>query len=129
MTEPKLPKIFLDRCLGNFQLPAALRKAGINLITHDEYYGKIAGQNIADTEWLALAGNNGWAAFTKDRKILKNKKKNWHSLTTKFNASVCLGVLIFQHLRWQEGSSLIWTTLPKPASNPARSYMPSIETP
>jgi len=75
LTEPKLPKIFLDRCLENFQLPTALRKAGIDLISHDEYYGKIAGQNIADTEWLALAGNNGWAAFTKDRKILKNKKE------------------------------------------------------
>ncbi len=71
MTEPKLPKIFLDRCLGDVELPNALRKAGIDLISHDEYYGKITGQRIPDTEWLALVGDNSWAAFTKDRSIRK----------------------------------------------------------
>ena len=68
-TLPKLPKFFIDRSLGKKKFPQALRKSGVACIILGEYFGEEDGQNIEDTEWLIIAANNGWVAFTKDKEI------------------------------------------------------------
>jgi hypothetical protein len=64
-----LPELFLDRSLGRRQVPALLRAAGLQLRTLSEEYGIPADELVADTEWLELAGRNGWIALMKDERI------------------------------------------------------------
>ncbi|HEX4868170.1 MAG TPA: hypothetical protein VFV32_11150 [Acidimicrobiales bacterium] len=64
-----LPDLFLDRSLGRHKVPNLLRDAGLRLVTLAEHYGIPADEDIADTEWLELAGRNGWAVFLKDARI------------------------------------------------------------
>lgn len=63
------PHFFVDRSLGRVRLPALLRGDGWSLITMAEHYGEQAGQGVSDTDWLALAGGNGWPILAKDEKI------------------------------------------------------------
>ncbi len=56
-----LPELFLDRSLGRSlgrrQVPALLRDVGLRLQTLAEVYGIPADETVADTEWLARAGD------------------------------------------------------------------------
>lgn len=64
-----LPELFLDRSLGRRQVPDLLRGAGIRLRTLSEVYGIPADEEVADVEWLELAGTRGWAVLMKDERI------------------------------------------------------------
>lgn len=64
-----LPELFLDRSLGRRQVPELLRAAGLRLYTLAEVYGVPADESIADTEWLAHAGQQGWVVLMKDDRI------------------------------------------------------------
>ncbi len=67
-----LPDLFLDRSLGRVKVPMLLRAAGLRLVTLAEHYGVPADQDVADEEWLELAGSLGWVAFMKDTRIRHN---------------------------------------------------------
>jgi PIN like domain len=67
-----LPDLFLDRSLGRIKVPRLLREAGLRLITLAEHYGLPADEDVADEEWLELAGTSGWAVFMKDTRIRYN---------------------------------------------------------
>ncbi len=67
-----LPELFLDRSLGRIKVPRLLREAGLNLVTLAEHYGVPTDESVADEEWLALAGQQGWAVFMKDTRIRYN---------------------------------------------------------
>lgn len=67
-----LPDLFLDRSLGRVKVPTLLRDAGLRLTTLAEHYGMPADETVRDTEWLGLAGTNGWAVFMKDTRIRYN---------------------------------------------------------
>jgi len=69
--EPSL-RFFLDRGLGAFIVPTALRAAGWVLETMDERYGKQESQNISDVRWIEEATNNGDILLCKDLRIAKN---------------------------------------------------------
>ena len=64
-----LPDLFLDRSLGRLQVPRLLRSAGLRLTTLAEHYGIPADQDIADVDWLELAGRENWAVLLKDARI------------------------------------------------------------
>ena len=64
-----LPDLFLDRSLGRVKVPNALHAAGLRLKTLAEHYGVPADEKVADTEWLQLAGIEGWAVLMKDERI------------------------------------------------------------
>jgi hypothetical protein len=64
-----LPELFLDRSLGRRQVPDLLRAAGLRLRTLSEVYGIPADEDVADVDWLELAGARGWAALMKDERI------------------------------------------------------------
>jgi hypothetical protein len=63
-----LPELFLDRSLGRRQVPD-LRNAGLRLRTLAEVYGIPADETIADVDWLARAGREGWVVLMKDERI------------------------------------------------------------
>lgn len=64
-----LPALFLDRSLGRRQVPELLRAAGLRLQTLAEVYGVPADETIADVDWLARAGREGWVVLMKDERI------------------------------------------------------------
>jgi hypothetical protein len=64
-----LPDLFLDRSLGRRQVPNLLRAAGLRLQPLSEVYGIPADEDVADVEWLRLAGAHGWIVLMKDEKI------------------------------------------------------------
>ena len=64
-----LPLLFLDRSLGRRQVPDLLRAAGVQLQTLAEVYGIPADEDVADVEWLRLAGTHGWPVLMKDERI------------------------------------------------------------
>jgi len=59
---------FVDRSLGGKLVVEALRKAGANVIAHDDVFD----QNTPDVDWLATAGREGWLVLTKDSAIRRN---------------------------------------------------------
>jgi hypothetical protein len=67
-----LPDLFLDRSLGRIKVPRLLRAAGLRLITLAEHYGIPGDEDVADDEWLRLAGRRGWVVFMKDSRIRYN---------------------------------------------------------
>lgn len=66
---PQPLKYFVDRSLGQHQVTAILRLAGLNLITLAEHYGQPADQAVEDVTWLTEATRNGWVCLTKDAAI------------------------------------------------------------
>lgn len=64
-----LPDLFLDRSLGRRQVPDLLRAAGLRLQTLSEAYGIPADEDVADVDWLELAGTRGWVVLMKDERI------------------------------------------------------------
>ena len=63
------PHFFVDRSLGGVTVPRLLREADWELTTLVEHYGKPADEDVADVDWLALAGQNNWPVLMKDEKI------------------------------------------------------------
>lgn len=64
-----LPELFIDRSLGRRQFPELLRAAGLRLRTLAEVYGVPADETVDDIDWLARAGQEGWAVLMKDERI------------------------------------------------------------
>lgn len=56
-----LPELILDRSLGRHQVPTLMRAAGLRLHTLAEVYGVPADEDVADTDWLEMAGQRGVA--------------------------------------------------------------------
>ena len=63
------PEFLIDRSLGRVTVPAALRGAGVTVWTLAEIYGERRAQDTEDEEWIALAGERGWAYLSKDDRI------------------------------------------------------------
>ena len=59
------PVLFLDRSLGRHVIADALRAAGMKVQVHDDHLPN----NAPDEDWIALVGQTGWVALTKDRNI------------------------------------------------------------
>lgn len=70
-----LPHFFLDRSLGRIQVPQLLRTAGLELTTLAEHYGIPADEQVADEDWLHLAGTEGWAVLMKDDRIRRRSEE------------------------------------------------------
>lgn len=69
MSHGASPTFFIDRSLGRHVVPQGLRGAGWDVITLTEHYGFPREAAVADEEWLALAGHQGWAVLMKDERI------------------------------------------------------------
>jgi predicted nuclease of predicted toxin-antitoxin system len=58
---------FVDRSLGEIDVPQALRAAGAVVAVHSDYFA----DDAPDTHWLRVAGHQGWVVLTKDHGIRK----------------------------------------------------------
>lgn len=65
-------RFFLDRGLGAFVVPRALRAAGWTLETMDERYGADRSQIVEDTQWIEEATLAGDVLLCKDLAIATN---------------------------------------------------------
>ena len=54
---------FVDRCLGCYDVPNALRSAGLRIEVHKDHFES----RCQDDEWLRAAGQRGWVILTKDK--------------------------------------------------------------
>jgi hypothetical protein len=63
------PEFFVDRSLGQQQLPDAIQRVGYVVHTLVSVYGQRAGERIADEHWLERCGTEGWVVLTKDDAI------------------------------------------------------------
>ncbi|HWS55054.1 MAG TPA: hypothetical protein VN228_13045 [Pyrinomonadaceae bacterium] len=59
---------FVDRSLGRVIVPDALRKIGLTVEVHADYFA----HDAPDTEWLEKCGKEGWIVLAKDKAIKKN---------------------------------------------------------
>jgi hypothetical protein len=59
---------FVDRGLGRYLVPQALRDAGLVVHTMVEVFGWRE-QDVADDEWLERAAREGWIVFTADKRM------------------------------------------------------------
>jgi hypothetical protein len=56
---------FVDESLGAYQVPGALRKAGLRVEIHRDHFSP----GCADHVWLGHAGRSDWIVLTKDDRI------------------------------------------------------------
>jgi uncharacterized protein with PIN domain len=62
------PEFLVDRSLGRYTVPNALRARGLVVHTLASVFGPRE-QTIRDEEWLRTAGRAGWIVLTKDERI------------------------------------------------------------
>jgi PIN domain-containing protein len=61
-------EFFIDRSLGRYRVPQALRENGWLLRTHHEIYRE-RDEEILDVEWLELCGGEDMPVLSKDRRL------------------------------------------------------------
>lgn len=66
--EPAL-EFLVDRSLGRYLLPNALKALGHTTFTLADIYGESKAQSVEDEVWIARAGKEGWVVLTKDDAI------------------------------------------------------------
>lgn len=66
---PPPPEFFVDRSLGRYEVPEALRAAGLVVHTMADIYGEDWGQRLDDEVWLADIADAGMVALFKDDAI------------------------------------------------------------
>ena len=54
---------FVDRCLGCYDVPNALRESGLIVEVHKEHFDS----DCEDSVWIAEVGRRGWIMLTKDK--------------------------------------------------------------
>ncbi len=54
---------FVDRCLGCYDVPNALRSAGLRIEVHKDHFES----RCEDDQWLTEVGKRGWVVLTKDK--------------------------------------------------------------
>jgi hypothetical protein len=68
LSDDALPEFLADRDLGK-RVVEVLRAAGAVVHTLPEVFGEESAQLAADTEWIAAAGQYGWVALSKNKRI------------------------------------------------------------
>lgn len=67
--DPSQLTVFVDRNLGRYAVPEALRTEGLEVHTMQSVYGDDAEETVADVEWLRLCGEQEWLVVSKDDRI------------------------------------------------------------
>ena len=62
---------FIDRSLGRWALPDALRPMGIAVQVHDSHFAI----DTADVDWIQDVATRGWIILTKDQNIRRNPRE------------------------------------------------------
>jgi hypothetical protein len=71
---------FVDRTLGRYKVPNALRATGIHIEAHHEHFD----DDALDTEWIEKCAEEGWVVLGND----KNNKKNRYERALIINGGI-----------------------------------------
>jgi hypothetical protein len=66
---PPPPEFFVDRSLGRYAVPEAVRALGYAVHTLASVYGEQQGQTVEDVTWLREAGRHDWVVLLKDDRV------------------------------------------------------------
>jgi PIN like domain len=75
---------FVDRSLGRWAVPWALRDAGFDVVIHDDVFAADTDDDI----WLAEAGARGWIVLMKDDRIRYRPQERAALVTAQVQAFV-----------------------------------------
>jgi len=64
-------RFFIDRSLGDHEVPDTLRAAGWSAVSMRERYGSVTAQQLADVDWIRDATELGEVLLTADKAIAK----------------------------------------------------------
>jgi len=64
-------RFFIDRSLGDHEVPGALRAAGWHVVSMRERYGSVTAQSLADIDWIRDSTEAGEVLLTADKAIAK----------------------------------------------------------
>jgi hypothetical protein len=102
---PPEPVLFIDRDAWSRALGEALTAAGIDFVAHHQRFAPAA----PDTEWLSVAGTEGWLVLTRDQNI----RRRPNELAAVRAAGLCLFVLGQGNLSAAETASIVVDTWPR----------------
>lgn len=99
------PAFFVDRDLGRFTVPGALRAAGAHVEVHADHFN----DNEEDADWLREVGKRGWIVITKD-KAIRHRETELAALKT---AGVAAFVLTAKGLTGSQNGAVLAAALPR----------------
>lgn len=70
--EPEEPIFFLDRNLGRYDVPEAIRDRGFSVLSMADVYLEGKDQRVTDPDWIIRANLEGWIVLTKDYAIIRD---------------------------------------------------------
>ncbi|MCP3958709.1 MAG: hypothetical protein GY719_12720 [bacterium] len=86
-SKPPEPTFFVDRDLAGKQFLAILRDASIRVEDHNEHFGP----TTPDEEWLAFAGERGWVALSRDKRIRRRSAQTRALMEARVRAFMLVG--------------------------------------
>lgn len=99
------PTLFVDRDAWSRALGDALLGAGIRFVAHHQRFAP----DTPDTEWLGVAGREGWLVLTRDQNI----RRRPHELAAVKAAGVCMFVLAQGNLSAAETAGIVTGAWPR----------------
>ncbi len=96
---------FVDRSLGKFVVPQALRLQGAKVEVHDDHFSPDA----TDEKWLADVGQKGWIVLTKDNRLRYHTREK--SVLLRYGVRAF--ILTAHNLTGQEIAHAFTAALPK----------------
>jgi len=106
---PELKKVvfYIDECLSQRLLAAALRASGAEVVIREDRFPA----GVKDEEWLPVAGREGWTVLTKDKRIRTRRNE----LSALMRAGVGAFVLVTnkQPMTGTDQAELIVSMLPR----------------
>lgn len=90
---------FIDRCLGNTDVPNALRARGLSVEVHADHFA----HDTDDPTWITEVGRRKWIIVTKD----KNIRKRYVEIVALLKAGVPSFVLTSGETTGQENAAAI----------------------
>lgn len=102
---PPEPFLFIDRDAWSRALGEALTAAGIAFVAHHQRFAPAA----PDTEWLAVAGAEGWLVLTRDQNI----RRRPNELAAVKTSGVCMFVLGQGNLSAAETARIVVGAYPR----------------
>jgi predicted nuclease of predicted toxin-antitoxin system len=118
---PPEPVLFIDRDAWSRALGDALTAAGIPFVAHRQRFAAAA----PDTEWLAVAGAEGWMVLTRDQNI----RRRPNELAAVKAAGICMFVLGQGNLSAAETARIVVDAWPRMLRAARGANRPAIFTP
>lgn len=106
--DPIVVIFFVDRCLGENDVPQALVAAGARIEKHSAHFK----DDDPDEDWLPVVGAEGWIVLSKDERIRKRRNER----DALMNAKVGAYLLTNANMTGKDMASAFVSALPRMTS-------------